>query len=71
MRVVDEISTHLPLKDLSTGGKYGVIVGLQVSQRQLDLNRGKPSSPTPSPAAPSSTPPASGLLIPAPQVPAR
>ncbi|HXY98690.1 MAG TPA: hypothetical protein VEI03_01730 [Stellaceae bacterium] len=39
MRVLDEITEHLPLKDVSTGNTYAVIVGLQVSQQQLDLNR--------------------------------
>lgn len=39
MRVVDEITEHLPLKNVSTGDTYAVIVGLQVSQQQLDLNR--------------------------------
>ena len=36
MRISDEITEHLPLKDLSLGGQYGVIVGLQPSQQQLD-----------------------------------
>jgi hypothetical protein len=39
MRVLDEITEHLPLKNVSTGDTYAVIVGLQVSQQQLDLNR--------------------------------
>ncbi len=41
MRVAEEITEHLPLKDISTGGTYGVIVGLQVSQQQLERNRGQ------------------------------
>ena len=39
LRVTDTITEHLPLRDLSTGRTYAVIVGLQVSQQQLDLNR--------------------------------
>jgi len=39
MRIADEITEHLPLKDTSLGGSYAVIVGLQVSPQQLDLNR--------------------------------
>ncbi len=39
MRVFDEITEHLPLKDISLGSRYAVIVGLQVSKQQLDLNR--------------------------------
>ncbi len=39
MRVVEEITEHLPLKDVATGGAYAVIVGLQLNQQQLDLNR--------------------------------
>jgi hypothetical protein len=39
MRVVDEITENLPLRDISLGNRYAVIVGLQVSKQQLDLNR--------------------------------
>lgn len=39
MRVVEEITEHLPVKDVGVVGSYGVIVGLQISQEQLDLNR--------------------------------
>lgn len=39
MRIFDEITEHLPLKDISQGGGYAVIVGLQVTKQQLDLNR--------------------------------
>lgn len=45
MRIRDNVSEHLPLKDVSTGRNYTIIVGLQVSQQQLDLNRGKPPAP--------------------------
>jgi hypothetical protein len=36
MRISDEITEHLPLKNLSLGSQYAVIVGLQPSQQQLD-----------------------------------
>jgi hypothetical protein len=36
MRISDEITEHLPLKDVSLGRQYGVIVGLQPSRQQLD-----------------------------------
>ena len=39
MRVYDDISEHLPLKNVSLGSNYSVVVGLQVSKQQLDLNR--------------------------------
>lgn len=39
MRIYDEITEHLPLKNVSLGSNYAVIVGLQVSKEQLNLNR--------------------------------
>lgn len=39
VRVIDEITEHLPVRDLTTGRSYAVIVGLQLSKQQLDLNR--------------------------------
>jgi hypothetical protein len=39
MRLVDQITEHLPVKNLSLGNQYAIIVGLQVSKQQLDLNR--------------------------------
>jgi hypothetical protein len=36
MRIADEITEHLPLKNLSLGSQYGVIVGLQPSPQQLE-----------------------------------
>ena len=41
MRLVDQITEHLPVKNLSLGNQYAIIVGLQVSQQQLDLNRSR------------------------------
>jgi hypothetical protein len=39
IRVTDTITEHLPLKDPATAGSYVVVVGLQLSQQQLDTNR--------------------------------
>jgi hypothetical protein len=39
MRIADEITEHLPLKKLSAGGGYAVIVGLQLSPQQLEERR--------------------------------
>lgn len=39
VRMSDEVAVGLPLRDLSAGGKYLIIVGLQLSQEQLDFNR--------------------------------
>jgi hypothetical protein len=39
MRVTETITEHLPLKDPATAGSYVVLVGLQLSQQQLDSNR--------------------------------
>lgn len=36
MRIADEITEHLPLKKVSAGGSYAVIVGMQLSQQQLE-----------------------------------
>jgi hypothetical protein len=36
MRISDEITERLPLKNLSLGSQYAVIVGLQPGQQQLD-----------------------------------
>jgi hypothetical protein len=39
LQVVDTITEHLPLRDVATAGDYAVIVGLQLTQDQLDSNR--------------------------------
>lgn len=39
VRMSDQVAVGLPLRDLSAGGKYLIIVGLQLSQEQLDFNR--------------------------------
>ncbi len=39
VRMSDRVAVGLPLRDLSAGGKYLIIVGLQLSQEQLDFNR--------------------------------
>jgi len=36
MRISDEITEHLPLKNVSLGGQYAVIVGLPPSRQQSD-----------------------------------
>jgi hypothetical protein len=41
MRIVDEVTERLPLRDRSAGRSYAIIVGLQLSKQQLDLNRGE------------------------------
>lgn len=40
IRLADVINERLPLRDVANAGNYTVIVGLQVTQQQLDLNRG-------------------------------
>lgn len=57
MRILDEISEKLPLENLSAGNNYAVIVGLQVNQQQLDLNRGHPGTPPAAAATPVPLPP--------------
>lgn len=39
IRVSDQVTVGLPLHDLSDGGKYNIIVGLQLSAEQLEFNR--------------------------------
>jgi len=39
MRMVDTIVEHLPLRKVSAGRSYGIVVGLQLSQQELDFNR--------------------------------
>ena len=39
IRVTDTITEHLPLRDPASAGSYVVLVGLQLSQQQLDSNR--------------------------------
>lgn len=39
MRVFDDISEHLPVSNLSNGADYAIIVGLQLTPEQLELNR--------------------------------
>jgi clan AA aspartic protease (TIGR02281 family) len=51
MRLVDQVTEHLPVSNLSLGNQYAIIIGLQVSQQQLDLNR----KPQPQPPATQTT----------------
>jgi hypothetical protein len=39
MRITDNASEHLALHDTRRGGQYGVIIGMQLTQEQVDLNR--------------------------------
>src|SRR5260221_44122 len=39
LQVSDQVAIGLPVRDLSAGGKYLIIVGLQLSPEQLDFNR--------------------------------
>ena len=39
LRIADEIAVGLPLRDLGAGSQYTVIVGLQLTPEQLELNR--------------------------------
>jgi hypothetical protein len=39
LQISDQFAVGLPLHDLSDGGKYVIIVGLQLSPEQLDFNR--------------------------------
>jgi hypothetical protein len=39
LNVSDQVAIGLPLHNLSDGGKYNIIVGLQLTPEQLDFNR--------------------------------
>ena len=39
LQVSDQVVIGLPVRDLSAGGKYLIIVGLQLSPEQLEFNR--------------------------------
>ena len=39
LQISDQVAVSLPLRDLSDGGKYIIIVGLQLSPEQLEFNR--------------------------------
>jgi hypothetical protein len=39
LRVSDQLAIGLPVRDLSAGGKYLIIVGLQLSPEQIEFNR--------------------------------
>jgi hypothetical protein len=39
MRVRDDISEHLPVRKLSSGKNYSIVVGFQLTPEQLELNR--------------------------------
>jgi hypothetical protein len=50
LQVSDTVAIGLPVRDLSFGGKYLIIVGLQLSPEQLDFNRKQAQAPPPQPA---------------------
>jgi hypothetical protein len=53
LNVSDQVAVGLPLHDLSNGGKYLIIVGLQLTPQQLEFNRKQeqaPASQAPPPA---------------------
>lgn len=39
IQISDEVTVGLPLHDLSNGGKYAIVVGLQLTPEQLEFNR--------------------------------
>jgi hypothetical protein len=45
MRMGDTIVEHLPLRKVSAGGAYGIVVGLQLSQQELEFNRKQGTPP--------------------------
>lgn len=49
LNVSDEVEVGLPLHDLSNGGKYLIIVGLQLTPEQLEFNRKQEQAPPPQP----------------------
>jgi hypothetical protein len=46
MNKEEELIENLPLNDVSTGGNYAVVVGLQLTPEQLRFNRGSSRPPT-------------------------
>lgn len=37
--ITEQITEHLPVKDVSTGGSYFIVVGFKLTPEQLDFNR--------------------------------
>lgn len=54
----DELFENLPLRDVSTGGNYAVVVGLQLTEAQLQFNRSASRRPT------ISVPPTASVALP-------
>ena len=50
LNVTDQVAIGLPLHDLSDGGKYNIIVGLQLTPQQLEFNRKQEEAPPPPPS---------------------
>jgi len=52
LNVTDQVTVGLPLHDLSNGGKYLIIVGLQLTPEQLEFNRKQEQEQAPPPQPP-------------------
>jgi len=48
----EELTERLPLLDVSTGGNYAVVVGLQLTPEQVEFNRAASRPPTQAPLPP-------------------
>ena len=56
MTIEDDLIEQLPLRDVTTGGNYAIVIGLQLTQEQLDFNRRSNApavnaSPVPAPSS--------------------
>jgi len=45
IRISDEISEHLPVRDPASARNYSIVVGLQLTPEQLELNRKRGQAP--------------------------
>jgi hypothetical protein len=45
IRISDEISEHLPVRDAASARNYSIVVGLQLTPEQLELNRKRGQTP--------------------------
>jgi len=64
MRITDNASEHLALHDTRRGGQYGVIIGMQLTQEQVDLNRRLQNPGGNGPPPPGAVPPAPQFQFP-------
>jgi hypothetical protein len=56
LEVSDLVAVGLPVRDLSSGGKYLIIVGLQLTPEQLEFNRKQEQAPPKQEPAPPKPP---------------